>query len=376
MWLEYPRYMNIMLVSSARHFGGTERWTSMAAVELARRGHSIWVCCPDLPHAAQFISKDRLIRRVPSGVEDSKGKADLAETMSRLNIDAVIPVSQRMYFLTGQIARRLNIAMVLRLGIVRLPWRPVLDWFGYGIWPDAIIVNTSRIKRVLSWAPFVKPDRIHVIYNGITSNSPVPSVQRDDSLTISFVGTVSWRKGVCHLISALSHLPRKVLHRTKLQIIGTGPAMGKCKRLVEKHKLHDNVSFEGHLEDPASRLAETDLFTLLSVQEGISNSLLEAMSAGVASYTTLAGGHGEFIRDGENAYVASSRNPKLVARDLARIANDRERDRIARAGQDTVVKLFTTETMGDQLETLLHRVANAKRVPVLQPTIQHQSDVA
>lgn len=368
--------MRILFVSSAKHFGGTERWTSMAAAELAGRGHSVWVCCPDLPHAERFISEDRLIRRVPSGLEDTNGKTDLAETISKLRIDVVIPVSQRMYFLTGQIARRLNIAMVLRLGIVRLPWRPVLDWFGYGIWPDAIIVNTQRIKRVLSWAPFVKPDRIHVIYNGITDNSPVQNVCRKDRFKISFVGTVSWRKGVCHLISALTHLPPEVLHKTRLQIIGTGPAMEKCRRLVAKHRLQENVCFEGHLDNPSSRLADTDLFTLLSMQEGVSNSLLEAMNAGVASYTTLAGGHGEFIRHGENAYVASSRNPRLVARDLVKIINDQERSRIAQAGRNTVERLFTMDSMGNQLEALLHRVTHASRAPLAQSAIQHRTDVA
>lgn len=373
--------MNILFVSSAKHFGGTERWTSMAAAELADRGHSIWVCCPDLPHADRFISEDRLIRRIPSGLGDTLGKADLAETMSKLNIDVVIPVSQRMYFLTGRIARHLNIAMVLRLGIVRLPWRPVLDWFGYGIWPDAIIVNTGRIKRVLSWAPFVKPDRIHVIYNGITYNSiteglPVQNSHCDERFTISFVGTVSWRKGVGHLISALSYLPDQVLRKTKLQIIGTGPAMKKCRRLVGKLRLQDNVSFEGHLANPSSRLAGTDLFTLLSVQEGISNSLLEAMNAGVASYTTLAGGHGEFIRHGENAYVASSRNPKVVARELMAIINDQDRTRIALAGQETVTKLFSTVSMGNQLEALLHSVTHTSYAPLAQTMVHHRSDVS
>ncbi|MEM7635591.1 MAG: glycosyltransferase family 4 protein [Pseudomonadota bacterium] len=367
--------MNILFVSSAKHFGGTERWTSMAAAELAGRGHSVWVCCPDLPHAEQFISENRLIRSVPSGLEDTRGKADLAATISKLDINVVIPVSQRMYFLTGQIARRLNIAMVLRLGIVRLPWRPVLDWFGYGIWPDAIIVNTNRIKHVLSWAPFVKPDRIHVIYNGITRDLPVANSDRDERFTISFVGTVSWRKGVWHLISALSHLPDDILRKTRLQIIGTGPALNQCRRLVAKHRLHDNVSFEGHLENPSSRLANSDLFTLLSMQEGISNSLLEAMNAGVASYTTLVGGHGEFIRNGVNAYVASSRNPKAVARDLVAIINDKDRARIARAGQETVEKLFTTVSMGDQLETLLHRVVHTTNLPLTQAMVHRRSDV-
>ena len=371
----YACRMNILFVSSAKHFGGTERWTSLAAGELARRGHSVWVCCPDVRHANRFISEDQLVRRVPSGIWDAQGKADLAETISKLDIDVVIPVSQRMYFLSGQIARRLNIAMVLRLGIVRLPWRPVIDWFGYGVWPDAIIVNSSRIKRILSWAPFVRPDRIHVIYNGITRHQPAVQTQRDERFTISFVGTVSWRKGFGHLISALSHLPGQVLAHTKLQIIGTGPGMKRCRKLVSKLGLEDNVSYTGHVDNPVCRLTGTDLFVLLSVREGISNSLLEAMNAGIASYTTLAGGHGEFVRNKVNAYSAASRNPRVVAQDLLAIINDPERSKIALAGQKAVQQLFSTESMGDQLEALLRNVIRSPRTPLLQEMLRQGSDM-
>lgn len=256
--------MNILFVSSAGHYGGTERWITMAVGELERRGHTVWVCCPDVPHASQFIRRERLIPEVPSSIWDTQGRKKLSNTMTALAIDVVIPVSQRMYFVCGLITRRLDVAVVLRLGIVRLPWRPVIDWFGYGIWPDATIVNTASIKRVLSLAPFVRRDRIHVIYNGI--NKPPSKVETIDHgcFKISFVGTVSWRKGTGHLISALSHLPAHLRDNIRLEVIGDGPGLTRCRRQVKRLRLENQVHFTGHVNNPADLLKSSDLFVLLS----------------------------------------------------------------------------------------------------------------
>ena len=142
-----------------------------------------------------------------------------------------------------------------------------------------------------------------------------------------------------------------------------------------KLELEENVTFEGHLDNPACRLTGTDLFVLLSVREGISNSLLEAMNAGIASYTTLAGGHGEFVRNKVNAYSAASRNPRVVAQDLLAIINDPERSKIALAGQKAVQQLFSTESMGDQLEALLRNVIRSPRTPLLQEMLRQGSDM-
>jgi hypothetical protein len=40
--------MQLLFISTAGHFGGTERWASMAIAELERRGHEVWMDCPDL----------------------------------------------------------------------------------------------------------------------------------------------------------------------------------------------------------------------------------------------------------------------------------------------------------------------------------------
>lgn len=353
--------MRLLFISTAGHFGGTERWASMAIAELEQRGHEVWMACPELPHAAQFIRSQRLWHHPPSGMFDRAGMTGLEAFCRQHAINAVIPVSEKAYFPAGRVARKLGIACVVRLGIVRLPWRPVVDWYGYGLYPHAIIVNTKRIKDVLARAPFVKRERVHVIYNGIMRKPLAPLARDASRFTITTVGTLSWRKGQEHLIRAVALLPETVRNRVNVKLIGDGPARGRLEKLVPKLGLEAHVTFTGHIDRPADHVAAGDLFVLLSSQEGISNALLEAMDAGVPAYATLVGGHGEFIQDAVNAWAARSRSPHAVSADLARIMQAPDRMLVAVRGQETVRDRFSMRAMGDRLEQIISAASNQAR---------------
>jgi len=345
--------MRLLFVSSAGQFGGTERWASMAIAELERRGYDIWMACPGKPHAPNFTRPERLWHDGPTSMWDRAGIDRMATFCRDHQIDCIIPLSQKMYFTCGRLARQLGIALVLRLGIVRLPWRPVVDWYGYGFYPDAIIVNTMRIKQVLSRAPFVRRERIHVIYNGIVERATAGLAAQPDKFTITSVGTLSWRKGMEHLIRAVAQLPGDLRDKVHVKLIGEGPARDKLAKLATKLNLTGQVEFTGHAENPTAHIAASDLFVLLSAQEGISNALLEAMNCAVPAYATLVGGHGEFIKHGVNAYAARSRAPKKVANDLASIMSDQNIAAVGAAGQATVRDRFSMSVMGDRLEEVL-----------------------
>ena len=345
--------MRLLFVSSAGHFGGTERWASMAIAEMERRGHHVWMACPGKPHACNFTRPERLLHDGPASMWDRSGMERMAAFCRDEHIDCIIPLSQNMYFTCGRLARQLGIGLVLRLGIVRLPWRPVIDWYGYGIYPDAIIVNTRRIKQVLSRAPFVKPDRIQVIYNGIVERPTAGVIAHTDKFTITSVGTLSWRKGMEHLVKAVALLPGDLRDRVHVKLIGEGPARDKLAALATNLNIASQVEFTGHVENPTAHIAASDLFVLLSAQEGISNALLEAMNCAVPAYATLVGGHGEFIEHGINAYAARSRKPSDVAADLAGIMADQSITAIGVAGRTTVREKFSMTVMGDRLEEVL-----------------------
>jgi len=349
--------MNILIGTTAAHFGGTERWISMAAAELERRGHSVFVACPDHVHAPRFAMRERLFHGGPKSLWDRKGKKRLAEFCRANAIEVLLPTSHRLVFVYGRVARRLGVAVAARLGIVRLPVRPVIDWYGYGIYPNAVIVNAERIKAVLSRAPFADAKKIHVIYNGIVEPNVTRAGRDPAKFAVVSVGTMVERKGMGQLIRAIALLPEDKRGRVHATLIGAGPLLEDYRALAASLGLERQVTFTGDLANPAVHFGAADLFVLLSDKEGISNAVLEAMSAGVPVYATLAGGHGEFLRDRENAYVAWTREPKDVADDLYRIMADPLIARIGAAGRATAKEWFSLERMGDRLETLLHAIA-------------------
>jgi glycosyltransferase involved in cell wall biosynthesis len=162
------------------------------------------------------------------------------------------------------------------------------------------------------------------------------------------------------LIRAINLLPAPQKKRIRLTVVGDGPAGDRLRRLVRRQGLESQVTFTGQVEDPSSWIAQADLFTLLSSNEGISNAMLEAMSCGVPVYVTPVGGHREVITDQQNGYLCHSRRPSRIARDLLMIMDDPERLSLAGKGQQKVEETFSLSRMRQELEDYLEGLVRRK----------------
>ncbi len=90
-----------------------------------------------------------------------------------------------------------------------------------------------------------------------------------------------------------------------LNIYGEGDWEFTLKRLIHDSNLEDNVSFCGVTNDVLVKLSESSIFISTSNEEGISNSMLEAMSVGMPIICTdcpiggakimLSGGAGQLV---------------------------------------------------------------------------------
>lgn len=72
----------------------------------------------------------------------------------------------------------------------------------------------------------------------------------------------------------------------RLHIYGEGTEQEQLQRYVEKLGLSQNVIFKGLELDIHKRMQEATMYVLSSDYEGISNSLLEAMSMGMPCIST------------------------------------------------------------------------------------------
>ena len=103
------------------------------------------------------------------------------------------------------------------------------------------------------------------------------------------------KNAVDDVIRALPRMPENV----KFVVLGTGPDEEKLRMLAKKEGVTRRVVFVGHVshEELPLYLHASDIFIRASRSEGMGNSFVEAMAAGVPVIATQEGGLSDFIFD-------------------------------------------------------------------------------
>jgi glycosyltransferase involved in cell wall biosynthesis len=93
-------------------------------------------------------------------------------------------------------------------------------------------------------------------------------------------------------------------------------------------------------------------------QEGIPNSMLEAMATGLPVFATVHGGIPEAIENSVSGVLVPERDDEALARALLNAAQDPSFfSRVARAGAEAVRKNFDLSTQADRLEEIYLQAA-------------------
>ena len=143
---------------------------------------------------------------------------------------------------------------------------------------------------------------IIIIPNGVDiKNFQLPDSsfkKRENGAMIITTSRLVWKNGVDTLIKALNYLPKEV----KLQIVGDGPEELTLRQLMSRCHLDNRVEFLGSVKPDQipMLLGGADVFVRASRSEGLGNSFLEAMAAGVPTVGTAVGGIPDFLFDPNN----------------------------------------------------------------------------
>jgi len=190
----------------------------------------------------------------------------------------------------------------------------------------AAVVSNSRGLMELAKETRPKQD-IPVIPNGVDIEqfSPGKEVSEDTVIRILVVSRLTPRKGIRFLIRAM-----KMLHEThpkqkiELLVAGGGDEEATLKALAESEGVSDQVRFLGRVShDELPRVYRTaDIFCLPSLNEGMSNTVLEAIASGLPVVATVTGGTDELVTDGENGYFVEMESPEDLAEKLGRLVAD------------------------------------------------------
>ena len=126
--------------------------------------------------------------------------------------------------------------------------------------------------------------------------------------------------------------------------------------------LADRMRFTGLRKDVPQVLAAAAVSVLPSISEGISNTLLESMAAGVPVVATRVGGTPEVIDDGEHGLLVPVNEPQALADAISRVlGNPALAARLGANGRRRVVEEFSFDAVVRKTERLYRELLAEKR---------------
>ena len=150
------------------------------------------------------------------------------------------------------------------------------------------------------------------------------------------------------LIRAWNRVHRRLPH-AKLLLVGDGPQRHNLERQIESlcvalPTLADSIMFLGIRDDVPEILRAVDVFTLTSVSEAASLTLLEAMASGCPSVVTDVGGNSEHIRLGIDGLLVPRADDQQLADSLVELLSDESiRQSFAASARQRVTEQFSLE---------------------------------
>ncbi len=356
--------MRILILNSAKSWGGNEKWSWMAAGVLSQ-DHQVFVAYRSDVYGQRF---EQPKIKLPFFFElDPVSIVKLVGFIKKYRIDVLLPTKRKDYVLAGLAAKLTGAVNVLRLGIVRKLKPTVLNQLVYQKLADGIIVNAAEIKHVLQQTPYMTSQNIKLIYNGLdiddlNTKSRVEVFEKPFKFVVSSMGSLIKRKGFDFLLNGYAEfISLSGATDAGLVIIGDGPEQEVLKEQASRLGLSDKVVFTGFLENPYPCLAASDVFAMVSQNEGFANALLEAVALGNAPISTTAGGVEEILTHEKNVLIVPYNDSKALAGHIHELyLNQQKREFLQTQAREVITDVFSLKRMKKELEDFFQHLIDKK----------------
>jgi glycosyltransferase involved in cell wall biosynthesis len=164
---------------------------------------------------------------------------------------------------------------------------------------------------------------------------------------VVYVGRLVPEKHVDSLLGIWDDVRMK-LPTAHLLIVGGGPDEQTLREMPV-----NGVQFTGPVNDAVRYMQASDLFVLPSSTEGLSNSLLEAMSTGLPVLATTVGGTNDVVQHQENGYLIPPDDVESLKAGLETLIDDDAlRFRIGANARQRILRDFSLDSVAERLAAL------------------------
>lgn len=228
---------------------------------------------------------------------------------------------------------------------------------------SSIIVVSERVKQNVLKRLHLRPEKVHLLYNGIdiTNFHPNPENREAgrraegipaDAVVAVCVARLVEQKNHLGLLQAFAAIADRY-PTLMLWLIGKGPMLSVLDAEVRRLGLAERVRFAGQRTDIHALLPLADFSVLASFREGLPIFIIESLATGLPMLVTDVGGNAEAVRNGvEGIVISAPGDTRALSDALARLASDsEERTRMATRARERACE-FSIDVMARRVESL------------------------
>ena len=216
-------------------------------------------------------------------------------------------------------------------------------------WADVITVVSKDAQVYYKKLGF---DTEH-IPNAVNIDSLPVSSEKLYEKQIIYAGRLSKEKGILELLSVAKNLPDDV----NLLIVGNGPEENKVKLASDHQK---NIHYFGYLapEQTIPLIRGSDILIQLSLFEGISTSILEAMACKTAIIASNVGGNTELIQSKKNGILIDPGNDEQILENLIILLSNKKFAKEIAENAFKTVQQYDWKIVGNQYLQIYQNILN------------------
>lgn len=238
---------------------------------------------------------------------------------------------------------------------------------------EVMVCNSYKIKEFYETKVPNLEDKIEVIYNGVLEekykNISIDEKDElkkhygidDEDIVFGIVAGLRDVKDHMTLLKAVNLL-RKHNQKFKLLIIGDGKNRDKINSYIQKNEISRYVRIIGETIDVYKFLNIIDVGILCSIQEGLSNSIIEYMLCKNPVIATNVGGNIELVKDNETGLLINVGDfEELSNKMLFFIKNKELIKSYGEKSYEFAYEKFKYENMIESYENLYEKLINFRK---------------
>jgi glycosyltransferase involved in cell wall biosynthesis len=235
-------------------------------------------------------------------------------------------------------------------------------WYFNGLATGLLVNSEATRGTVLASAPWLIPDRVHLLYKGIDIDRFQPSPVTPSGPIVGFVGQLIERKGLRDLMRAWTMIDSSARpDRPVLRLAGEGPLRDEILAWRDTLTRPSDVELVGFVEKVETFHQELSVLVMPSLSEGFGLAAAEASACGVPVIATDTSSLPEIVVPEKTGLLVPPHDPAGLAGAMRKLLDDPVLGgRLGLNGRTRIVTKFSRNRT-------LHRLLELTGGPALRP---------